>query len=200
VVKRRLAAVLAVLAAVAGGVAGLAYLGRAAADRVSDDPRFAVPVASIQCPAPPGMDLDAFLNEVRYLGRLPTTVSAVDPKLNEQLSAAFMVHPWVDQVGEIEVTAERQIRVQLEFRVPKLRVMDRMVDGTGVLLPRCEPLPGLPLLVGDWPEPDVPAGRVWPSLKRPAELAAEYRPAKIEKTDRGWRLLMLDGRTLTVSW
>lgn len=198
--RRKLIAVVLVLAAAGGLAAGLAYLGGRAGEEVAADPRYAVPVADISCDVPPGVDRAAFLSEVRYLGRLPATVSAVDPRLKDQLAAAFGTHPWVAAVKGVEVNVDRSIRVNLEFRTPRLKVGPRLVDGTGVLLPIAESPPAVTLLLGEWPEPGVEAGRVWQEMKRPAEIAAEFRPLKIEKSDRGWRLFQPDGKTLIVSW
>jgi hypothetical protein len=195
------------LGLVAGVVYGVAWLGGAAGERVADRGRYAVRVADIACDAPPGKDRAAFLTEVRYLADLPETVQAVDPKLPEQLTAAFARHPWVAEVAGVTVGPDGGVRVDLRFRVPVLAVRvrgepePRTVDRSGVLLPPGGPAPPAELTT-PVPPPARAAGQVWddPTVKRAAELAAEYKPRRVEKTAKGWRLTLETGKVLLVSW
>ncbi|HVK16819.1 MAG TPA: hypothetical protein VM533_07710 [Fimbriiglobus sp.] len=195
------------LALVGGVVYAVAVLGGMAGERVAGRDRYAVRVADIACDTPPGKDRTAFLTEVRYLANLPEAVQAVDPKLPEQLTAAFARHPWVAEVVGVTVAPDATVRVGLRFRIPVLAVRVfgdsdvRAVDRAGVLLPpgATGPMTELANMV---PAPKRPAGEVWddPTVKRAAELAAEHRPRRIEKTLREWRLTMDTGKVLLVSW
>jgi hypothetical protein len=195
------------LALVGGVVYAVAWLGGRAGERVAGRDRYAVRVADLVCAAPPGKDRPTFLTEVRYLADLPETVQAVDPKLPEQLAAAFAKHPWVAEVVGVTVEADATVRVGLRFRVPVLavRVLGdsevRTVDRSGVLLPPGATGPMAELANAVRP-PKRPAGEVWndPTVTRAAELAAEHRPRRIEKTAREWRLTMDTGKVLLVSW
>jgi hypothetical protein len=195
------------LALVGGVVYAVAWLGGRAGERVAGRDRYAVRVADIACDAPPGKDRATFLTEVRYLAGLPETVRAVDPTLPEQLTPAFARHPWVAEVVGVTVEADATVRVGLRFRVPVLAVRVigdsevRTVDRSGVLLPPGAPGPMAELANAVLP-PKRPAGEVWddPTVRRAAELAAEHRPRRIEKTAREWRLTLDPGKVLLVSW
>jgi hypothetical protein len=195
------------LALVGGVVYAVAWLGGAAGKRVADRDRYAVRVADIVCDTPPGKDRAAFLTEVRYLAKLPETVQAVDPSLSQQLANAFAQHPLVAEVADVTVEPDGSVRVGLRFRVPVLAVHVfgdsevRTVDGAGVLLPAGVPSPPTEL-ANMVPAPKQPAGEVWNDItvKRAAELAAEYKPRRIEKTIREWRLTLDTGKVLLVSW
>ncbi|MGL6097419.1 MAG: hypothetical protein ACRC7O_16680, partial [Fimbriiglobus sp.] len=198
------------LALSAGLIAGLDAVGRRAGLALVGRDRYAVRVADIACPAPPGSDRAAFLTEVRYLADFPETVSAVDPTAPGRLAAAFAKHPWVAAVTAVTAGPDptHTIRVELTFRTPVLAVPvrgepdRRAVDRAGILLPPTAPTAGLPELDGAVPPPPTPAGEPWPDadVKRAAELAAEFRPARIEKTAKGWRLTEPAGRVLVVGW
>lgn len=199
---------LGALGIVAAVVAAVAFLGQQAGEQVAHRDRYAVRVADIACEPPPGRDRATFLTEVRYLASLPETVQAVDPQLKPTLAAAFATHPWVAAVTGVGVGTDGSIQVGLRFRVPVLAVpvvgdMDlRLVDAGGVLLPLGGDPAGLPTLSPDVPPPTTPAGVVWsnPTVTRAAELADRYKPARIEKSAKGWRLTKSDGQVLVVSW
>ena len=111
-------------------------------------------------------------------------------------------------VSGVTVAPDGTVSVGLVFRHPVLVVPvrggnPRLVDGTGVLLPGAPVPAGTAVLAGEWIPPDVAIGLVWPdpTVKRAAELANAYKPAKIQKLSTGgWRLVMTDGKGLTVSW
>ncbi|HET6572030.1 MAG TPA: hypothetical protein VFG68_00380 [Fimbriiglobus sp.] len=195
------------LALVGGVMYAVAWLGGRAGERVAGRDRYAVRIADIACDAPPGKDRPTFLTEVRYLAGLPETVQAVDPKLPELLTAAFAKHPWVAEVVGVTVEPDATVRVALRFRVPVLAVRVigdsevRTVDRAGVLLPPGAPRPPTELANAVLP-PKRLAGEVWndPTVTRAAELAAEHRPRRIEKTAREWRLTLESGKVLLVSW
>jgi hypothetical protein len=204
-----LAKVVLTLAAAAALVAGVVWFGSRAGEHVAADPRYAVRFADIDCPAPPGRNRDAFLSEVRYLGNAPETIQSVDTTLGDRLAELFSRHPWVESVDGVDVTADREVRVRLTFRVPVLLVKvkggtpaERMVDAAGVLLPPAPAPAGVAVLANEMPPPPVDAGRVWddPTVTRAAVLARDLQAVRVEKTDRGWRVTQATGRVLSVSW
>jgi len=95
-------------------VAGLIAIGAWLREGLRD--RHALSVAQIDCDPPPGMNRDAFLQEVHYYGRLPETLNALDADLPERLSAAFAKHPRVAIVKHVRVTAPNLVRVELDYR------------------------------------------------------------------------------------
>lgn len=205
---RVLAKVAVGLGLAAAVVAGVAWAGRWAAGELAGRDRYAVRFAHIRCDAPPGTDRPAFLTEVRYLADQPDTVSAVDPALADRLRAAFAKHPWVAAVTGVEVTPDREIRVNLQFRTPAVAVSiagdpaPRVVDRDAVLLPTTADPAGLPVLAPPVPAPATAAGEAWPDadVKRAVELSQAYPATRIEKTPKGWRITATDGRVLAIGW
>lgn len=166
----------AVALMVTGIVAGLLYIGKWTETRVSD--KCLLDFAKIDCPAPPGMTRLAFLEEVRYVSRLPARLRLFEDRLSEKLATAFAAHPWVKRVDRVVVRPPSTIRVELTFRRPVLAVrwqgMTRAVDEEGVLLPANAVTEGLPLFEGEPSTGIVPAGKVWndPRLLAAAKTAA----------------------------
>ena len=202
---RPLRVALALLLAV-GVVAGIGWAGRRAGLGLIGRDRYAVRVADLDCPAPPGTDRATFLIEVRYLGNLPEQVSAVDPDLPARLRAAFGQHPWVEAVDAVAVGPGLAVTVRPRFRTPVLAVAirgapDRVaVDAAGVRLPPTAPTAGLAELAPAVPPPTRPAGEVWPDpdVIRGAELAGQHAATRVEKTAAGWRLTGQGGKVLRI--
>lgn len=185
-----------------GLLATLVGLGQKAGESVAGKPRYQIPVADIQCDVPPGKDRAAFLSEVRALGPLPETVSAVSPETPPLLAAAFAKHPWVAAAPNVRIAPDRTILVDLTFRVPVVAFKVtgerplRMADKTGTVLP-VGPVPELlPMLKGDVQAADA-------SVKRAAEIVdmlKDKKPRTIEKTFVGWRVTLESGGALIVGW
>jgi hypothetical protein len=159
---------------------GLMMAGKIAKMALSTTERQQYPFKAIDCPAPPGLDREAFLGEVRYLGEFPESIPLLDDKLADQLSAAFAKHPWVERVDKVDVGPGRRVAVRLTFRTPVLGVMHdhamRAVDAHGVVLPRGADTLLLPHLATSV----APAGpgKPWddPHVERAAAVAALLRP------------------------
>lgn len=207
--RRRLVRGLAKLAfalVLAGGLLlGIARLGNWAGQKVADDPRYALRIADISCDAPGTLDRPTFLEEVRAVGPLPETVSAVDPTTRDRLAAAFAKHPWVESVTGVTLESGK-IEVGLRFRLPALAITvvgepeSRAVDAAGVLLPASVDPAGLPLLVTAVPPTPTHPGEPWPNsdVTRAAELSKAYPARRIQKTETGWRITQSDGRVLVI--
>lgn len=202
---RRALAVAFTLAVAAGLVWGVARLGDAARGRLGPRDRYAARFADIACESPPGLDRETFLSEARYVSDFPETFQSLDPDLHAKLAAAFGAHPWVAAFEGVSVEADGTARVKLKFRTPALAVKMtgggvRVVDTAGVLLPAAADRTGLPELVTVVPPPTIPAGKVWDDavVKRAAELVEVHHPRTLEKLATGWRLMMSDGKALTV--
>ena len=193
---------------VTGGLAALTVATRTIQDRLADSDRYHVDFSAIDCPVPLATEPALFLTEVRYLARLPDQLSLVDRGLPEQLMQAFALHPWVESVDSVKVTANRRIDVALTFRKPMLVVhcageaSPRVVDRQGILLPASAPSTGLTELVNEVLPPTVSAGQSWPDpvIQRAVELAREHQPLRIEKTRTDWRLTRENQPVLRLSW
>jgi hypothetical protein len=197
------------LAILAGVFALLVKLGGYAGREVTQNPRYAMPFAALDCDAPTGLDRVTFLSETRHLAEAPETVQSVDPELTAKLRSVFLKHPWVNEVVGTSVSPEGVIRVELKFRQPVMTVEvlgetdPWTVDRTGVLLPHFpRPKPDLPKLITPRAKPETAAGQAWPDdvVKRAADLAETYKPDRIEKTDKGYRLTQPSGKVLIVGY
>ena len=117
---------------------GLMIVAKLARNALRTDERYQYPFKAIECPAPPGLEREAFLGEVRYLGELSESVPLLDESLPNRHAGAFARHPWVERVDKVEIGPSRRIAVRLTFRTPVLGVMQggqviRAVDAHGVL-------------------------------------------------------------------
>ena len=135
---------------------------------------YAITLADLDFPSPPGVSHGDFLAELRFLTRDDERYSTIDPELRNRLAGLFGQHPWVAAVDAVTVTAPKKVRVDLRFRKPALAVQAknewRVVDDTGVLLPASAPSEGLRKFVGT-PRPHGPAGHPWgdPEVERQAK-------------------------------
>jgi cell division septal protein FtsQ len=185
-------------------VAAVRWLGDEATSRIARHDRYAVPFAAVEFDPPPGTDPDTFRAEVRYAGQPPDPVHPLDPADRGRLAAAFAAHPWVE-AAEVVADPPAAVRVRLRFRTPVLAVRQtdgpvRLVDGEGVLLPAAPAPAGVAELTTPVSPPAAAAGRVWDdeTVRRAVELVKAYRPAKLEKGPKGWRLTLPDGKVLAV--
>ncbi len=201
---RALAGVALALGSAAALLFVLSRLGDEARRGIGPRDRYAVPVADVKCPAPPGLTREQFLSEVRYVGDTGTKVQLLDPDLRANLTKAFKAHPWVLSVDSVTAERPATVAVELTFRTPALAVRAgkevRAVDTVGVLLPTGAPVAGLPELIGEFAPPGA-AGAPWPdeTVRRAAGLASEYKPREIERTPQGFQLTMPDGKRLSVA-
>lgn len=109
-----------VLVLVAALLAGLVFLGRWGVRELKSNERYQAAIGDIECDAPPGLTRAEFLDEVRYLGRLPVDFSVLDKSFHEQLRKAFADHPWVQRVEAIEIVPPRHVIIRLSFRDRRL--------------------------------------------------------------------------------
>ncbi|MBX9626055.1 MAG: hypothetical protein K2X82_19820 [Gemmataceae bacterium] len=202
---RRVAAAVLTLAVAAGAVAAVRWFGDVATTRIAGRNRYAVPLADVQFDPPPGTDRDTFLAEVRYAGGPPDPVHPLDPADRGRLAAAFAAHPWVEAVEGVTAEPPAAVRVRLRFRTPVLAVRSadgktRLVDAEGVLLPAASVPAGVAELTTPVPAPPLAAGQVWEdeTVRRAVGLVKDYRPAKLERTPKGWRLTLPGGKVVTV--
>ncbi len=190
-----------------GVLIGVAWFGGRAGRDVAPRSRYTVAFADIESAAPPGEDRKTFLTEVRFLNDLPETLQSVDPNLADHLRAAFRKHPWVLDAGEVVVTPQGQIRVELKFREPALAVRigqdrePRAVDRTGVLLPGNAPTANLPVYVNRLVPAGATAGQKWPDpdVSRAVELVGLYPCEKIERIPEGWRMTQNGGNVKRIA-
>jgi hypothetical protein len=154
---------------VAGSLAAVIVLGQWGLEEIRGKERYAVPFASIECAAPPGLTRAEFLDEVQYLSRLPDRLGLLDDDLVRTLRTAFARHPWVERVDGVVLEPPRQVRVSLVIRQPVLAVPTSegviAVDAHGVRLPKNASMAGLPIFEGDARPPLGPAGTKWGDAK-----------------------------------
>jgi hypothetical protein len=113
---RRLAQVVLGLAAAALAVGGVVAVGNISRTSLGPQDRYQLRFADIECPTPPGQDRNEFIEEVRYLGKLPDPVNVLDPALPERLREAFAAHRRVAKVGKVIVLPPKRVQVELTFR------------------------------------------------------------------------------------
>ena len=191
-------------AAAAGVFAAVWWAGRLAGAEVAGHERYAVRAADLRVNPPAGVERAKFVAEVRVLGGLPETVSAVDPNLPAVLGEAFRLHPWVDDVLAVAAEPDGGVRVEVRYRTPALAIRwngaSRAVTAAGVLLPAGTDTAGLPVLRNERTITAAADGRPWPEadVRRAAELAARHGSKAVERTRTGWRLTDADGTALVI--
>jgi len=172
-------------------LAGLVVVGDATRTRLQDLDQYQLAFTDIECDPPPNQTRVDFLSEVQYLSGLPASVRLLDEQLASHLAEAFAAHPWVEQVGHIQILSPRRIHAGLVYRKPALAVKltglpeasVRVVDAHGVLLPTNAPADGVPELSLKGEEAPGRAGKPWdnPTIleaSRIAGLCAGHKPLR----------------------
>lgn len=184
---------------------GLRELGQLAGLNLGERERYEVRFADIECPAPPGMSREGFLDDVRRASDLPETFQIMEPGLLTRLQKVFESSPWVKEVEYVATTPPATVFVGLRFRVPLLAVTTAaneilLVDAHAVLIPRSPKPVGIAYLANVIDSPPPRDGDAWldPVVKRAVELVSVYRPSRIERTKTGWKLATQDGKELLV--
>jgi hypothetical protein len=163
-------------------LAGLIFGGQALRSLLKRHDRYTTAFADIDCPPPPGLGRPQFLAEVRQRADLPERLPVLDDELAMRLKTAFAVHPWVEDVEDVQVGRDRQIQVKVRYRLPALAVPladgVRAVDGHGILLPATADTTGLPVWRGPSSLPAGKPGEAWgdPALEAAANVAGCLRP------------------------
>ncbi len=102
------------------------------------------------------------------LAEFPPSISLLDESLVTQVAVAFEGNPWIESVQHVHKTSD-EIEVEVVYRRPVMFVKTELgyypVDGSGVLLPPTDFLPGdtdkLPIFVSDESSPTGAAGQIW---------------------------------------
>ncbi len=174
--------VLLPLAGVVLVLGGLVAAGQWTRDWLRQQPRSQLPLADVECAAPPGRSREDFLAEVQYLASLPDQLPLLDENLGGRLTNAFSRHPWVESVDAVQVLPPGRVQVRLTFRTPVLAVSRggqlRAVDGGAVVLPAAANCTGLPRLTLPGATPPPESGTVWEdvSVRAAARTCALLRP------------------------
>jgi hypothetical protein len=103
-------------AATAAIVGGILAVGHYLREDLRSRERYQLAVGEIECDSPPGTSREEFLEEVHYYGQLPEKLSVLDADLSEKLTTAFSKHPSVKQVGRVDISAPKRVRVELVFQ------------------------------------------------------------------------------------
>ncbi len=168
-------------------------------------PPTAMPLGKIQISMPAWLDRGRFLEEVRYMGELPSTIDPTHEDELFHLRAGLGKHPWVRSVEGIDFQGNA-LTARIQFRAPVLQVdvdpgqspggNTRLVDEAGVLLPVGE-FPGLARLRGRVSAPKGPPGQLWGDrqVEGAAALAGwlsrqtpPLRPTTIDGVPGAWRM------------
>ncbi len=207
----RTAAALAPLAVGLLLLAAVIVLGALASRALHGQERYQIAFADIDCSPPAHESRPEFLDEVQYFARLPDSVCVLDDGLPARLSAAFARHPLVEEVKGVAITAPKQVRVELTYRVPALTVamgdgIDRPVDRHGVRLPAAAVDPMVPVLRGDLRRPADQEGQAWgdervAAAARTAWLLAPYQDRlHLRSFEAEANNLILSGAPYRVLW
>ena len=144
---------------------GLIWAGRWGLEQLRGRERYEIAFTDIECEPPVGMKKQEFLDEVRFVARLPERLNLLDDDLKSKLRDGFALHHWVAKVDGVDIRAPKQVVVKLTHRVPVLAVRVgealRAVDGEGVLLYTNAPTLGLPMYEGEAKPPQGKAGSRW---------------------------------------
>ena len=158
---------------------GIIVAGHWAHEQLQGRDRYEISLNDIECAPPVGMDKKTFLEQVRYYApTLPERVNVLDKQLSDKLHDGFAKHPWVEKVTDVEITPPRHVVVKLTHRTPALAVKfggeARVVDRSGVLLPKDAPTLGLPIFEGETREPRG-VGQRWgdPNVEAAARKASK---------------------------
>lgn len=175
--KRSLLRVGLVVLAVAGFLGLLLWLNPVLRERLRSQPRYQLSFSEIQCPSPPGLTREQFLEEVQYYASSAARLEVLRDDLEEHIKEVFGRHPWVKQVDVVHLLGPKEVRLDLTFRRPVLAVPvgkeTRAVDEDGVLLPRNAITMGLPLMSGKAEAPAGAEGTAWgdPNVTKAARKA-----------------------------
>ena len=83
---------------------GLIWAGRWGLDHLRGNARFVVAFNEIECEPPVGMQKQDFLDEVRFISRLPERLDVLDDEVPQKLRDGFAKHHWVEKVDGVEIT------------------------------------------------------------------------------------------------
>jgi hypothetical protein len=167
---------------------GVIAWGQYSRDRLRTQDRYRLPFATIDCPSPPSLSRDDFLNEVQYQSSLPDRVDLLDGDTPERLRQAFARHPWVERVDRVEILPEGGVRVDLVYRAPVLLVSGKSpttfltVDRNGVRLPSGKLPERLPRWSGPAAKPPQVPGTAWGDAR--IESAARLAELLLPHLDR----------------
>jgi hypothetical protein len=109
-----------------------------------------------------------FLHQVVREGGLPNELSALEPRLVDDIAAAFQKHPWVDRVVSVRKEFPHRVVVVLEYRKPAAFVVTETgrftVDKHAVLLPPADLPPAddeFPVISNARSAPPTEPGNTW---------------------------------------
>ena len=136
-------------AVVGAALAGLLFAWqRWGEPNLNPDEYSVAPGQIVVTPQPPWIHADVRADVIRTAGR--ARLDLRDPRLVEEVAAAFALHPWVAKVVEVRKRYPARVDVKLEYRRPVAAVEVSaknepgllFVDAAGVLLPSADFAPG----------------------------------------------------------
>jgi len=121
--------------------AGLGAIGwHFVKEKIYVKPEYLLSADKIVVSSPPEWIPDQFVDEVLRTSGLNHTGSLLDKTLPHKLAEAFVAHPWVEKVEQVELRYPSGAIVQLTYRVPAavVEIPQRRflpVDRNGIVLP-----------------------------------------------------------------
>ncbi len=159
---------------------GVFYSGRLLGERLKGQDKVVLYFSDLECESPPGLSHAEFLHEVQYLADLPDRLELLEGETPARIARALALHPWVAKVKQVKLSSMGAVRAELVFREPILAAgaPARVVDGSGILLPRGASTKGLPLLTTKVVPPDGPPGKPWADVRvqAAAQVVGLLRP------------------------
>jgi hypothetical protein len=135
---------------------------------LSHRPEYVVKVEDIHVTDVPPWVPRTFVRQVIREGGLSNELSSLDPRLVDDVAAAFQKHPWVDHVVSVRKEFPHRIMVVLEYRKPAAFVVAEAerfpVDKHAVLLPPPDLPPAedeFPVITNARSKPPKEAGSTW---------------------------------------
>lgn len=147
---------------------------------------YRVAADKIHVTQPPHWVPHELVNQVIDQANLPSELSLLDPNTLRDVSEAFALHPWVEEVVSVRKSFPAAIDVVLNYRRPVAMVQVRQghypIDTNGILLPphdfSATDAKSYPQITNVLSTPQGPAGTDWgdPVVTEAAKLAAELAP------------------------
>jgi hypothetical protein len=164
---------------------------------LTDRPEYLVATEQIQLNQPPRWIPSSFVAQVAQGGQLPPDLKLLSPTLMEDVRAAFLLHPWVDEVVSITARSPAGLSVRLKYRHPVAMVETAQglypIDANSVLLPpddfSVNDAREFPIVGGVRSTPQGPAGTAWgdPVVLGAARLAdalaSRWKPLGLERIE-----------------
>lgn len=176
---------------------------------VESRPEYQVGLEQITVTPPPGWVPDNLVARVLRRMDLQNPLSLQDPTLSEQIAAAFVTYPWIEQVHRVTKSFPARVHVEVTYRRPVAFVEGiggyYAIDQSTFLLPYYDFSPSdigrYPIITNVTSVPQAGQAQSWgdPAVTGAAQLATLLMEA--DETGRtlweSWNLAAIETPTLT---